>query len=384
MRWFKAASIESPPPAGAAAPVGRREQIARAALALLAELPLERLTTREIAAAVGVSQPALFRHFASREEILLAGVELARGELEGQVVRLFAPGDGAPKPPLDQCADLARTLIRYVQQYPGVPRLLFADLALELPRLRLAVGALVSMPRALVAERVGEAQRQGSARRGVDPQAAGALFVSMLQGVFLQRALGELDPGLMPERLEALIDLWLQAVQLSADQPAPALAVLAQPAAPALPLRPELRSLDVRPILAGGVDPLSAILAALAELPQGSRLVVSAPFRPRPLEALLASRGHEISAYGGETGAWTITVGCGNPAPLLDFCEMEPPEPLERLVALGRQLPPNEVAMAHLPRSPRWLFPQLQAIACAAQVVELADGTALVAMWRNP
>jgi hypothetical protein len=63
---------------------------------------------------------------------------------------------------------------------------------------------------------------------------------------------------------------------------------------------------------------------------------------------------------------------------------MEPPEPLERLVTLGRQLPPNEVAMALLPRPPRWLAPQLQAIGCVAQVVELADGTALVAVRRNP
>jgi hypothetical protein len=285
---------------------------------------------------------------------------------------------------LVQCAELARALIRYVQQFPGVPRLLFADLALDLPRLRLAVSALVSMPRALVAERVGEAQRQGMARPGADPQAAGALFVSMLQGVFLQRALGELELGLMPERLEALIDLWLQALQPSAEQPALAPARLAQPAASMLLLCPELRLLDVRPILAGGVDPLSAILTALAELPLGSRLVVSAPFRPRPLEALLASRGHEVTAWGGESGAWTIAVGCGNPAPLLDFRDMEPPEPLERLVTLGRQLPPNEVAMALLPRPPRWLAPQLQAIGCVAQVVELADGTALVAVRRNP
>jgi hypothetical protein len=40
--------------------------------------------------------------------------------------------------------------------------------------------------------------------------------------------------------------------------------------------------------------------------------------------------------------------------------------------------------MALLPRPPRWLAPQLQAIGCVAQVVELADGTALVAVRRNP
>ena len=36
-----------------------------AALRLLGEVPLEGLTTRLVAAEVGVSQPALFRHFRS-------------------------------------------------------------------------------------------------------------------------------------------------------------------------------------------------------------------------------------------------------------------------------------------------------------------------------
>lgn len=393
MRWFKAAPSAPHSPASPASPGGRRGQIAQAALALLADQPLERLTTREIAAAVGISQPALFRHFASREEILLAVVEQVRGDLEAAVLGLLSAGPGAAPAPLAQCAGLAQALIAYVQRHPGVPRLLFADLALDLPRLRLAVAALVSMPRALVAERVAEAQRQGAARPDADAEAAAALFVALLQGLFLQGALGQVAREQLPARLDAQLALWHAALQppaalqpTAAPQPAawaPRPAAPPPPPAPPIPpIPPQLRLLDVRPILAGGVDPLAAILARLGELPPGSRLVVAAPFRPRPLEALLASRGHAVQACGGEAGAWSVTIDAVDAVPLLDLRDLEPPEPLERLVALGRRLGAGEVAMAQLPRAPRWLAPQLQAIGCAAEVVELADGTALVAVQR--
>ena len=46
---------------------GRREQIVEAALDLLAEMPLEQLTTQRIAERLGLSQAAVFRHFGPRE-----------------------------------------------------------------------------------------------------------------------------------------------------------------------------------------------------------------------------------------------------------------------------------------------------------------------------
>lgn len=54
---------------------------------------------------------------------------------------------------------------------------------------------------------------------------------------------------------------------------------------------PTVQHLDVRPLLDDDVEPLEAILAALGRVAPGGRLVIDAPFRPVPLEALLAGRG---------------------------------------------------------------------------------------------
>lgn len=59
-----------------------------------------------------------------------------------------------------------------------------------------------------------------------------------------------------------------------------------------------MTTLDVRPILASGGDPLSTILAAAEPIPAGGSLVVIAPFEPVPLFGVLRQRGfsHQSSA----------------------------------------------------------------------------------------
>lgn len=337
-----------------------------AVLDLLATTPLERLTTRAIAAAVGVSQPALFRHFTSREALLLAAVEFARGELERTIEPLVA----SRAAPLDLCLSLAEQLAAFVDRTPGLPRLLFADMALEAPELRVAVGRLVSMQRTLVAELVSMAIRDGSARPDVSPKAAATLFVGMLQGLVLQRELA-VEPAPLVERLAPVAALWRAAVSTSR----PALAHHE-------PVEPQRRAaavlLDVRPLLAQGTDPLAHILATVEGLLPGSLLVILAPFRPKPLEALLGSRGHAVSVVPGRDGTFNLVCVIGGAPALLDLRELEPPEPLERVLVLAERLAAGECLLAWLPRTPRWLLPQLAQRGFPHEVVELSDGSAML------
>ena len=64
---------------------GRPGEILDAALAVFAEEGFDRGTMRQIAARVGVSEPALYRHFASKDELFDRFVELA-GERQLQQV----------------------------------------------------------------------------------------------------------------------------------------------------------------------------------------------------------------------------------------------------------------------------------------------------------
>lgn len=360
-------------------PQTRREQIVAAVLDLLATTPLERLTTRAIAAAVGVSQPALFRHFMSRESLLLAAVEATRGELEQAIEPLLS----SPAAPLELCLALAERLAGHVDRHPGLPRLLFADMALEAPELRVAVARLVSMQRTLVAELVAAAVRDGSARADVRPDAAATLFVGMLQGLILQRELGPQGPPLR-ERLGPVAALWKAAVSAPSSKPS----LEAGPVAASRPVEPErhaeARLLDVRPLLAKGVDPLAHILSTLDGLLPGSVLVVLAPFRPKPLEALLTTRGNGVSVVAGGDGTFNLVCVVGGAPAIVDLRDLEPPEPLERVLSLAARLGPGESLLAHLPRHPRWLLPHLAQRQLSHAIVDLCDGSALVRVEGAP
>jgi uncharacterized protein (DUF2249 family) len=60
-------------------------------------------------------------------------------------------------------------------------------------------------------------------------------------------------------------------------------------------------TLDVRPILAAGEEPLETILAAAREVPVGGALTVIAPFEPQPLYRVLGAQGfaHDATPLGG-------------------------------------------------------------------------------------
>lgn len=346
----------------------RREQIVAAALACLATTPLERVTTREIAAAVGLSQPALFRHFRSREAILVAAAETVKAALEAEVEAVLVSDDT----PIGRCLALARALAAYVERHPGLPRLLFADLALDAPDLRRAVSHLVDMQRTFVAELLRQARERGELREGVSPQAAAELFVGMMQGLALRPG-----PGARPlgERLVPVLHVWRGAVEAASRPPAGGRAVRF-PSPPAGVSA--LRAIDARPLLARGADPLADILGALEGLAPGSALVVTAPFRPKPLERLLAGRGHAAELVAGDGGLHSLICVVGGEPGLVDLRALEAPEPMEAVLEATGSMVPGQVLMALVPRHPHWLLPHLEARGLRFAVAELCDGSALL------
>ena len=72
---------------------GRRGEILDAAVEVFGECGYENGSMREIAAAVGVSEPALYRHFSSKEEIFLTMITAAAEQLRVQNFALVEPLD---------------------------------------------------------------------------------------------------------------------------------------------------------------------------------------------------------------------------------------------------------------------------------------------------
>lgn len=137
--------------------------------------------------------------------------------------------------------------------------------------------------------------------------------------------------------------------------------------------------LDMRPLLRNGGEPFGAIMQAVARLEPGTGLRLLATFKPTPLFAVMAERGFaaEASEIGGgdwqvlfrpsgaaatEPAAATRQSAEGEwpkPALLLDLSDLDPPEPMVRVLAATEELEPGEVLSALLSREPMFLFPEL-------------------------
>jgi AcrR family transcriptional regulator len=74
---------------------GRRGEIMDAALGVIGDKGYEAGTMREIAARVGVSEPALYRHYASKEALLTDIVAVAGDRIAGNVSRALAEINGS-------------------------------------------------------------------------------------------------------------------------------------------------------------------------------------------------------------------------------------------------------------------------------------------------
>lgn len=152
--------------------------------------------------------------------------------------------------------------------------------------------------------------------------------------------------------------------------------------------REKIATLDVRPILAGGVDPFQEIQAAREKLPEGGALHLLAPFEPLPLYPAMAKAGFEGMAYS-EEGIWHVFFLPGAPSTpkppttgaahrTLDCRDLEAPLPLQRILETVAELPPGGVLEATLNRRPELLFPRLEERGLAHETIDRDDRVVVV------
>ena len=112
----------------------RREDILQAFAAMLQTNPGTRITTAALAARVGVSEAALYRHFPSKAKMIDALIEFAEKTVFSRVNRVLEDRAAAE----DQCGDILLLLLTFCARNPGFARLFAGDaLQGETERLRL-------------------------------------------------------------------------------------------------------------------------------------------------------------------------------------------------------------------------------------------------------
>jgi uncharacterized protein (DUF2249 family) len=158
-------------------------------------------------------------------------------------------------------------------------------------------------------------------------------------------------------------------------------------------------TLDVREDIRAGREPFSKIMATVARLEAGTKLVLITPFEPKPLFHVLAKQGFRHDCQRTVTGDWQVlfsrteeipgttqaaavsSLGCGSslthPVEVieLDARGLEPPQPLVTILEAVTTLSSSAMLRARTDRRPMHLYAQLEERGFAGESQEQADGS---------
>jgi AcrR family transcriptional regulator len=193
----------------------RREAIVEAAKNLFAQRGFRGTTTRELAAAVGVTEPVLYQHFQTKRELYTAIIDQKSQEVDSKFAGLLREA-GDAKDDLAFFRTLAALIMRWYTEDPAYVRLLLYS-ALEGHELaslcyeRQAVHIFRD-----VADLLRRRMEAGTLRDDVDPLIAARAFIGMV-GNFAQGTvifhLPSVEGRTREEVLDSMVEIFLNGIR---------------------------------------------------------------------------------------------------------------------------------------------------------------------------
>ena len=184
----------------------RRASILDAAVKLFAERGFRGTTTRDLAAAVGVSEPVLYEHFPSKRDLYLAILD-AKASEGLREFRDLSADYLARNDDRGFFIATARMIMMHYLRDPDLPRLLLMS-ALEEPEMKQADipirNRFLEILESYVAKRISQGALRSTNARLVSEAFAG-MFCQMGQ----DRILGYVPPEQEPVDIEAVVELFL-------------------------------------------------------------------------------------------------------------------------------------------------------------------------------
>jgi TetR/AcrR family transcriptional regulator len=200
----------------------RQQQIVETVLDLVAEYGADAVSFQAIADRIGLTQPAVFRHFPSKEAIWAAVMTW----LEERLGEIHQAADTAEEESaLTILHRMFTEHVRMVERYPALAKIVFSDhLRLQFPSLGPRFAKIhATYERRLIAL-LKRAKAQGLVPASLPPDDAATMFLCMIQGFAFQFALAR-RPMQLRREADQVFALYLRAIaspssldQLSGDR----------------------------------------------------------------------------------------------------------------------------------------------------------------------
>lgn len=162
-----------------AARSNRRQDILEALARELETNPGTRITTASLARAVGVSEAALYRHFASKAKMFEGLIDFAEDSVFGLVNRVIEQ----EKDVTVRCEKIITVLLTFAERNPGISRVLIGDaLVGENERLRKRVSQFFDRLETQLKQVLREANLSGDVRATETIDATANILLTLAQG----------------------------------------------------------------------------------------------------------------------------------------------------------------------------------------------------------
>jgi AcrR family transcriptional regulator len=156
----------------------RREQIAEAALELLALQGVKRLSVGAVARRIGVVPSAVYRHYRGKEEILSAAIERMGERLLENVRKAGA----SEEDPVERLRRLLRLHVQTIRSGHSGPRILFSEgIFGGGANHRVEIYRVIRRYLDRVTEVIRQGQQRGDIRKEIDPASAAIHFLGVIQ-----------------------------------------------------------------------------------------------------------------------------------------------------------------------------------------------------------
>lgn len=195
----------------------RKTEIVQAMLRLADELGPDRLTTQSVADAVGLTQPAIFRHFATKQDLWLA----VANEISERLRTAWGDALRTSADPAERIKALILAQLHQIETMPAIPSILFSrELQVENDDLRQAVLTLMTELVALLSIELTNGQKAGLFDTNLPPEDGALLLISLVQGLAIRWTLGKRGFALESEG-HRLLDAQMRLFRIASTEVSP-------------------------------------------------------------------------------------------------------------------------------------------------------------------
>lgn len=161
----------------------RKQEILEALAQMLENQPGARITTANLAAQVGVSEAALYRHFPSKAKMFEGLIEFIEESLFSRIKQITEENISCQ----EQCKKICSLVLMFAEKNPGLCRILTGEsISGDISKLRIRVEKLFERLNTQIKQIVREAELKEGFRPDVSIPAFAGLLTAVMEGRIVQ------------------------------------------------------------------------------------------------------------------------------------------------------------------------------------------------------